>query len=139
MSEYLVLAENITYKNNKLSCMNIYDTISTVVLPAEFKFDIAIMCGPDWTAGEHRLAVKAIASNGREVSIGMIDINIPNESFVYNAIARDITMFLDHTVSEMTFVVYDGEKKVISRKYNVTSMFIPQIAGNSTTPEETQA
>mgnify|MGYP003302806227 CR=1 FL=1 len=25
MSEYLILAENITYKNNKLSCINIYD------------------------------------------------------------------------------------------------------------------
>ena len=29
MTEYLVLAENITFKNNKLSCINIYDRLST--------------------------------------------------------------------------------------------------------------
>ena len=39
MSQYLILAENITYKNNKLSCINIYDNFSAVALPAEFVFE----------------------------------------------------------------------------------------------------
>ena len=43
MSEYLILAENITYKNNKLSCINIYDNFSAVALPAEFVFDLVVI------------------------------------------------------------------------------------------------
>lgn len=126
MAEYLVLAENITFKNNKLTCINIYDKLSTIAMPSEFKFDLAIMCGPNWSVGDHKLTVKAVGSNGREVYIGELTVKIPNEDFVYNAFANDIKLIMDYSVENLTFVVYDNGKEIISKKYPVISMLVPQ-------------
>ena len=70
MAEYLVVAENVIFKNGKLTCINMYDKFTAVAMPAEFRFDLAIMCGPNWTVGEHKLVIKARGSNGKEVNIG---------------------------------------------------------------------
>jgi len=126
MAEYLVLAENIIFKNNRLTCINIYDRLSTIAMPAEFRFDLAIICGPNWSVGEHKLAVKAVGSNGKEVPIGNLDVNIPNEDFVYNALANDLKIVMDYSVSDLTFVVYDNDKEIISRKYPVIPILVPQ-------------
>ncbi len=126
MSEYLVLAENITFKNNKLTCINIYDKLSTIAMPAEFRFDMAIMCGPNWSEGEHKLSVKAVGSNGKEVSIGTLDVSIPNKDFVYNAYANDLKLIMDYSVEDLTFVVYDNDNEILSRKYPVVSMLVPK-------------
>ena len=126
MAEYLVLAENISFKNNRLTCINIYDRLSAIAMPAEFRFDLAIMCGPNWSAGEHNLTVKAVGSNGKEVSIGTLNVNIPNEDFVYNAFANDLKIIMDYSVENLTFVVYDNDKEILSRKYPVVPMLVPQ-------------
>ena len=126
MAEYLVLAENISFKNNRLTCINIYDRLSTIAMPSEFKFDLAIMCGPNWSVGDHKLTVKAVGSNGREVYIGELMVKIPNEDFVYNAFANDIKLIMDYSVESLTFVVYDNGKEIISKKYPVISMLVPQ-------------
>ena len=126
MSQYLILAENITFKNNRLSCINIYDKFSTVVMPAEFKFDLAIMCGPNWSVGEHKLVVKAKASTGKEVQIGELTVNIPNEDFVYSAYAQDLKVVMDYSIENLTILVYDNDNEIISRKYPVVSMLVPQ-------------
>ncbi len=131
MSEYFVLAENISFKNNRLTCINIYDRLSSIAMPAEFKFDLAIMCGPNWSIGEHKLSVKAVGSNGKEVSIGTLDVNIPSEDFVYNAFANDLKIIMDYSVSDLTFVVYDNDKEILSRKYQVVPMLVPQRKENS--------
>ena len=128
MAEYLILAENISFKNNKLTCINMYDRLSTIAMPSEFKFDLAIMCGPNWTPGEHKLAVKAVGSNGKEVYIGELPVNIPNENFVYNAFANDIKLIMDYSVETLTFIVYDNGKEIISRTYPVIPMLVPQNA-----------
>ena len=126
MAEYLVLAENISFKNNRLTCINIYDRLSTIAMPSEFRFDLAIMCGPNWSVGDHKLTVKAVGSNGREVYIGELMVKIPNEDFVYNAFANDIKLIMDYSVESLTFVVYDNGKEIISKKYPVISMLVPQ-------------
>ena len=126
MAEYLVLAENISFKNNKLTCINIYDRLSTIAMPSEFRFDLAIMCGPNWTVGEHKLTVKAVGSNGKEVYIGELLVKIPNEDFVYNAFANDIKLIMDYSVENLTFIVYDNGKEIIAKKYPVISMLVPQ-------------
>ena len=126
MAEYLVLAENITFKNNKLTCINIYDKLSTIAMPSEFKFDLAIMCGPNWSVGDHKLTVKAVGSNGREVYIGELVVKIPHEDFVYNAFANDIKLIMDYSVEYLTLVVYDNGNEIISKKYPVISMLVPQ-------------
>ena len=126
MSEYLILAENITYKNNKLSCINIYDNFSAVALPAEFVFDLVVICGPNWTAGEHKIAIKAKTNTDVTVDIGEITVNIPNENFVYNAMAQNLHISLDYSITDLTFLVFDGENQVIERKYAVNSLLVPQ-------------
>ena len=90
MAEYLVLAETVFYKNDKLTCINIYNNFRAVAMPSEFHFDMAIMCGPKWSIGEHKLRVKAVASNGKEIELGTATVNIPNEDFVYNAFLNNV-------------------------------------------------
>lgn len=136
MSEYLILAENVIFKNERLTCINIYDRFTTVAMPAEFRFDLAILCGPNWTVGEHKLTVKAVGSNGKEVSIGELTVNIPHENFVYNAYANDLKIMMDYSVSDLTFIVYDNDNEIISRKYPVISMLVPQ--ANEETPQQEQ-
>ena len=131
MSEYLVLAETIIFKNNKLTFINTYDNFKTVAMPAEFNFDIAILCGPKWSVGEHKLSVKAVASNGKELNLGTSTVNIPHEDFVYNAYLNNVKVVMDYSVSDLTFYVYDNDNEVFSRKYPVVSMLIPQEAGEN--------
>ena len=126
MAEYLILAENIIFKNDRLTCINIYDRFRTVAMPAEFRFDLAIICGPNWSVGEHKLKVKAKGSNGKEVEIGELTVNIPNEDFIYNAYANDLKIIMDYSVEDLTIIVSDNDKEIISRKYPVTPMLVPQ-------------
>ena len=126
MSEYLILAETIIYKNNRLTCINTYDNFRTVAMPAEFNFDMAIFCGPKWSIGEHKLSVKAVASNGKEIDLGNATVNIPNEDFVYNAFLNNIKITMDYSVSDLTFYIYDNENEVFSRKFPVISMLVPK-------------
>lgn len=128
MAEYLVLAENVIFKNNKLSCINVYDRLTTIAMPAEFVFDMAILCGPNWKVGEHKLNIKAKGSNGKEVSVGELTVNIPNEDFVYNAYANDLKIVMDYSVESLTIIVEDNGKEIISRKYPVVSVLVPQKA-----------
>lgn len=126
MAEYLILAENIYFKNNKLTCINIYDKLTTIAMPAVFRFDLAVMCGPDWSLGEHKLIIKAKANNSKEVSVGEITVNIPSEDFVYNAYANDIKLTMDYSVEKLTILIYDNDKEIISRTYPVIPMLVPQ-------------
>lgn len=126
MAEYLIIAENVSFKNNKLTCINILDKFTTVAMPAEFKFDLAILCGPNWTVGEHKLNIKVTSSAGKEVEIGDLTVNIPSEDFVYNAFAQDLKLIMDYSVENLTFHVYDNDQEIISRKYNVVSMLVPE-------------
>lgn len=138
MSQYLILAENVIFKNGRLTCINIYDRLSAIAMPAEFKFDMAILCGPDWKVGEHKLAIKARANNGKEVSIGELTVNIPTEDFVYNAYANDLKLLMDYSVEELTILVYDNDKEIISRKYPVVPMLVPQKQEEKTETKETK-
>ena len=135
MSEYLILAENVIFKNDKLTCINIYNKFTTVAMPAEFNFDMAILCGPNWKIGEHKLSVKARANNGKEIDIGELTVDIPNKDFVYNAFANDLKLLMDYSVSDLTIVVYDNGKEIIAKKYPVISMLVPQ---NNESGEQTK-
>lgn len=126
MSEYLILAESIIFKNEKLTCINVFNDFKAVAMPSEFTFDMAIMCGPKWSVGEHKLSVKTVASNGKEINLGTATVNIPHEDFVYNAFLNNIRIAMDYSVSDLTFHVYDNEQEILTRKYLVHSMLVPQ-------------
>ena len=131
MSEYLILAESVIYKNEKLTCINTYNQFKTVAMPAEFTFDAVVLCGPKWSVGEHKISIKVVASNGKEMDLGSATVNIPHEDFVYNAFMNNIKIAMDYSVSDLTFFVYDNDKEVYSRKYPVISMLVPKEEGNN--------
>ena len=126
MSEYLLVAETIIYKNEKLTCINVLNSFRTVAMPSEFIFDMVILCGPKWSTGEHKLSIKAVANNGKEIELGNATVNIPNEDFVYNAFLNNVKLVMDYSVTDLTFQVYDNDNNVYSRKYPVISMLVPQ-------------
>ena len=130
MAEYLLIAENITYKQHKLSCINIYDRISVIAMPSEFLFDLVAICGPNWPTGEHKLEIKARINTNEEVSVGELKVNIQNENYVYNAIANNLRLILDQSITNVTFIIYDNGNELFSRKYAVEAMFIPQQKAN---------
>jgi len=138
MAEYLILAETVIYKNDKLTCINVLNDFRTVAMPVEFNFDMVILCGPKWTVGEHKLSVKAVANNGKEIDLGKALVNIPSEDFVYNAFLNNIKLVMDYSVSDLTFHVYDNDNEVYSRKYPVLPMLVPQKSNGeeSVNPEE---
>ena len=126
MSGYFLIAENIIFKNNKLTCINIHNELAAIAMPAEFKFDMAVICGPQWTAGEHKLTIKVRANGGEEIVLSESTVNILNEDFVYNAIANDVKFRMDYDVQNLTFTVFDNDQEVVSRKYPVIAMLYPQ-------------
>ena len=105
-------------------------------MPAEFSFDMAIMCGPNWSTGEHKLSVKAKASNGKEINLGEATVKIPHEDFIYNAFLNNIKITMDYSVKDLTFYVYDNDKEIIVRKYPVIPMLVPQKQENSKDKKE---
>lgn len=122
-NQYLIVAENIIYKNNKLSCINIHDQFLSVQLPAEFTIDLAVICGPGWEAGSHNIEIKAKTDETEIVNVGNINIEIPGENFVYNAIAPNLKLALGEGVKNITFVVYKNNEVIIERTYPINSLF----------------
>ena len=137
MSGYLELAENVLFKNGRLTIINTYNDLSAIAMPTEFRFDMVVMCGPKWTAGDHKLAIKVKANeDGKEMQLVDTTIKIPNEQFVYHAIANDVKFKMDYSVQYLTFTVLDNGKEVISRVYPVRAMLVPQPAAKQ--PQEAQ-
>lgn len=127
MSGYIQLAETALYKNGKLTIINAFSELKAIAMPAEFKFDMVIMCGPKWSEGDHQLTIKVRANdNEEEQKIAESTVKIPHENFVYSAIATDVKFTMNYDVKSLTFTVYDNDTEVISRVYPVIAMFVPK-------------
>ena len=127
MSGYLELAETVIHKNGKTTIMNIYNELTAIAMPAEFRFDMVIMCGPKWSAGEHKLKIKVKANeDGEEKQLVETTIKIPNEHFVYHAVASDVKFTMNYDVQYLTVTVFDNDEEVVSRLYPVRAMLVPQ-------------
>ena len=125
-NQYLLLAENITYKNNKLSCINIIDQLMTIKLPSEFQFDLVAICGPGWKEGEYSITIKVQLDEGEVNELGQTLVKIPNIGFTYNALAADLKVMIPENSKNMKFYIYKDEKLILERQYQIASLFIPQ-------------
>lgn len=125
-NQYLMLAENITYKNNKLSCINVIDQFFVVKLPAEAYFDLVAICGPDWEEGEYELTIKVQSDDGELFELGKTNIRIPNRDFVYNALAPDMKVRIDEGTKYIKFYVFRNEELILQRNYKVASLLVQQ-------------
>ena len=139
MAGYLELAEAAIHKEGKTYILNIYSELFAVAMPAEFRFDMAVMCGPKWTAGDHKLTIKVKANeNGEEIQLVETTIKIPNEHFVYHAVANDVKFTMNYDVRYLTFTVFDNDEEVISRVYPVRAMLYPSQKPQQAQSEQTQ-
>lgn len=135
MAGYLELAEAAIHKEGKTYILNIYSELFAVAMPAEFRFDMAVMCGPKWTVGDHNLKIKVKANeDGEEKQLVDTTIKIPHEQFVYHAVANDVKFTMNYDVRYLTFTVFDNDEEVISRVYPVRAMLYP-----SQKPQQAQA
>ena len=125
-SQYLILAENIVYKNNKLSCINIMDQFMVVKQPTEAYFDLAAICGPGWDEGEYNIAIKVQLDEEEVFEIGASKINVPHKDFVYNALAQNLKVAIKENTKYVKFYVYKNDELVMQRDYKVAAMFVPQ-------------
>lgn len=121
-----MLAENITYKNNKLSCINVIDQFFVVKLPAEAYFDLVAICGPDWEEGEYELTIKVQSDDGELFELGKTNIRIPNKDFVYNALAPDMKVRIDDGTKYIKFYVLRNDELILQRNYKVASLLVQQ-------------
>jgi len=135
-NQYLVIAENITYKYNKLSCINIYDQFMTFSLPAESFFDLAVMCGPGWEAGEYDLKINVQINDEEQVELGSVKTKIPHDNFVYNAIAPNLKIALPQNAERVSFHVYKNDELVLTRIYPISTMFVQQEQAQSEQPSQ---
>ena len=126
MAGYLELAEAAIHKEDKTYILNIYNELFAVAMPAEFRFDMAVMCGPKWTVGDHNLKIKVKANeDGEEKQLVDTTIKIPHEQFVYHAVANDVKLNMNYDVRYLTFTVFDNDEEVVSRLYPVRAMLVP--------------
>ena len=139
MAGYLELAEAAIHKEGKTYILNIYNELFAVAMPAEFRFDMAVMCGPKWTVGEHNLKIKVKANeDGEEKQLVDTTIKIPHEQFVYHAVANDVKFTMNYDVQYLTFTVFDNDEEVISRVYPVRAMLYPSQKPQQAQSEQTQ-
>lgn len=124
-NQYLIVAESILYKNNKLTCINMYDQFMAVSLPAEFVFDLALLCGPGWPVGEYdvSIAIKSNATNETN-ELGTIKVSIPHENFTYNSIANNLKIKLGENIKDITFCATKNGELLIERTYPVSSLLV---------------
>lgn len=118
-NQYLVIAESLIYKNNKLTAINMYDQFLAMQLPAEFDFDLAVLCGPGWDAGDYNLDIFIEPKGAEYFKLGVINFDIPNEHFVYNAVAKDLSLVVNEGVEELAFVVKNKDEVLVKRNFIV--------------------
>lgn len=125
-SQYLILAENITYKNNKLSCINIIDQFLVMQLPSEAYFDLVAICGPGWEEGDHNITIKVQTNDNEIHELGKTEVKISSPDFVYNALAPNMKVVLQEDTKYVRFYVYRNDELAIQRNYKVAPLFVPQ-------------
>ena len=125
-NQYLMLAENIIYKNNKLTCINVIDQFLVLKLPAESYFDLVAICGPGWHEGEYNVSIKVQVDDEEMHELGTSKITVPNKDFVYNALAQNMKVLIKEHTKYIKFFVYKNDELIIQRDYKVAAMFIPQ-------------
>jgi len=117
--QYLILAEQITFRNNKLTMINVWDHFTALSLPSKFNFDLVFACGPNWEPGEHELNFKVKSQTSEEFELGKIKVNLQSEKSVFNAMASNLNFMIEKNAGNLTFVVERNGEEIFSREYPV--------------------
>jgi len=118
--QYLIVGEQIAFRNNKLSIINVMDQFMALQLPAKFNFDLVFICGPEWLPGEYELTFKVRSEAMEDYELGSITINITSRKGVFNAIASNLNFVIGEDSGNVTFIVERNGKEIFTREYPVT-------------------
>ena len=117
--QYLLVAEQIAFRNNKLTTINVWDQFTALHLPAKFNFDLVFICGPGWEAGEYDLSFKVRSQASEVFELGSIKINIASDKSVFNAIASNLNFVIEKNSGNVTFIVERNGEEIFEREYPV--------------------
>lgn len=112
-NQYFILAREIQKTVNGLfSFIDVSQHLAVERLPAEGKFDIGIICGPGWEAGQHRIHIGVQIPGKEPVKIGYADVFIADETHIYTAIINKLTLAINDDKG-FSFLIYkeSGELK----------------------------
>ena len=122
--QYLLVAEQMLFKNNRLTVINVWDQLTAIHSPAKFNFDLAFICGPNWEPGEYDLKFKIKANATNEIfEVGAIKVKIANEQSVFNAIASNVNIAMGEESGNITFIVERNEQEIYVREYPVLYLY----------------
>ncbi|MCK7484435.1 MAG: hypothetical protein MZU97_01930 [Bacillus subtilis] len=106
------MAEQIIFRNNRLSVINVWDQFVAIHSPAKFNFDMAFICGPGWQPGEYELKFK-VKSNSSEIhELGAVKAVIANDKAVFNAIAPNINLIITEDSGNVSFVIERNDEVI---------------------------
>lgn len=117
---YLIIAEHVSFRNNKLSVINMWHQFTALHLPARFNFDLAFICGPGWETGEYDLTFKVKSQVNDPIELGSIKVNISNEKSVFKAVASELNFVIENNSGDITFIVERDGKEIFEREYPVS-------------------
>lgn len=120
--QYLVVADQITFRNNKLCILNVMDQFMALQLPSKFNFDLVFVCGPDWEPGDYELSFKVRSSEMEDFVLGSINVTISDRKSVFNAIASNLNFIIGDNTGNVTFIVERDEEEIFSREYPVSHL-----------------
>ena len=130
--QYLLIAEQITFRNNRLTVINIWDQFMAIHLPSQFNFDLVFICGPGWQPGEYDLTFKVKSAVNETMDLGTIKVNIANEKLIFNALASNLNFLIEQNSGNLTFIVERNGEEIYSREYQVN--YLLEVKNNAESP-----
>lgn len=90
-SQYLIMAREIKQTDSGIfSYLDVCENLYINKLPANGKFDLAIICGPGWEPGKYHVHLAMKIENEQPQKIGYIDVNILDKYSIYTAKLKNL-------------------------------------------------
>lgn len=94
--QYLVLAREINRNENGIfSFLDVCQHLAVNELPAKGRFDMAILCGPGWEAGQHRIHIATKLGEDEPNKIGYANVEIIDDAHIYTAVVKNLGLIVD--------------------------------------------
>jgi hypothetical protein len=105
-SQYLILAREINKNEHGIfSFLDVCLHLAVNELPAKGKFDMAVICGPGWEPGVHRIHIATKLNDQEPKKIGYADVEIVDNTHIYTAAVKNLGLFIDNDKG-FSFQVY---------------------------------
>lgn len=105
-SQYLLLAKEVKRTEQGIfSFIDVCQHLAVNELPAKGRFDMAVICGPGWTQGKHRIHIATKIADQEPKKIGYADVDIIDNTHIYTAVVKNLGLIIDNDKG-FSFQVY---------------------------------